>query len=854
VEPQDQEPRDVRFDEAVLKLQGKPVRAIVVTRAGRGEALTVVPESAESYVRGLQTQVGAPFEARKVSADCTTLWNERRILVHGYAREQDGEIVVTFEIQLEVEVYAGVDFVGLKSLDRATVDGLLGLHVDRQVTRSEGDAMRKVLLARYRRDGFAFCGIALDDAPVDGAEAPPPPPPQPGQRTGAPLRVLKFLIDEGPKITVGAIRFLGNVSFPGDAVFGMFGTDGYLVRDARIASDPARGLINGEPWSREVLDEDLDRLRLFYRGRGFLDATVDVADVQFSSDRSTVDLTFVIVEGPRYTIRSVRVEHVDGTPGQALATPPLHPVAEVEAVLKAAPGQFYDHDRLQRDVQAIVDFYGRRGHPSRTFPGMRDVAKGCDVFPPSESYGVLAPEVDIVYQVSEGTPKRLRDIVIRGNRFTQDHVIRRRFRVHPGERIDMVEVRRSLRAIEQTRFFSDPASMSQPRLRLEPVPQEPDAVDIGLDVEDVPTGQLRWGFGISPGQGVSGSFTFNKSNFDLWKPPTSLNPITAFGEILDNKAFHGGGQNLGLLLAPGTRYSQFQLTWSEPDVFSLFENTWELRVSGRRQIRRLPDGYTQDILGADVGLSRNFSDHVQIGFAVREDSVEIDNLAPDATLLAFDAEGRTELRGVRLTGRYRDLDDPLFPTSGVEFGLAGDLVGGPLGGEESLTKVTHTTQVFVPLAENELGHRTVLHLEQFAGIANAYGGSDDVFLSERFYLGGQNMRGFDFRRAGPKQFGRPLGGEATWNGAVEIFFPLVATRLEGDVRDREILRWVLFTDFGLLGLDAGDDTFRELRASSGIGLRIVIPRLEIPITLDLGWPWLYEESDDRRQLFFSFSR
>ncbi|MBL8755068.1 MAG: outer membrane protein assembly factor, partial [Planctomycetes bacterium] len=343
-------------------------------------------------------------------------------------------------------------------------------------------------------------------------------------------------------------------------------------------------------------------------------------------------------------------------------------------------------------------------------------------------------------------------------------------------------------------------------------------------------------------------------NFDLWKPPSSLNPITAIGEVLDNKAFHGAGQNLGMLLAPGTRTSQFQLSFTEPDVFALYEDTYELRVSGRRLIRRLTDGATADTLGAEVGLSRNFSDHFNVGFSVRQESVEVDDLVPDATSLAFAAEGQTELRGVRLSARYRDYDDPNRPTEGFELSLAGDVVGGPFGGEESLTKLTHTAHWYVPLAENEMGHRTVLHLEHFLGFANEFGGSDDVFLTERFYLGGSNLRGFDYRRAGPKQFGRPIGGEATWSSTFELHMPLVATRLEGEVRDRELLRWLVFTDLGLLGLDHDDPTFGELRASSGIGLRIEIPLLEIPIALDLGWPWLYEESDDRRQLYFSISR
>jgi outer membrane protein insertion porin family len=847
VEPQQPAgPGDVLFEPAIARMQGKTVRSVTIVRAGGG-ARPLDPAAADSYVRGLQTRVGQPFLPAKVTADCGSLWNERRLVVAAYAAEVDGEIAVTFEIVVEVEIYAGVEFTGLKSLDRFTVDGLLGLYPDRQVTRTEAEAMRKVLLARYQRDGYAHCSVTLQDEPL-----PEPPPGTGAARPAQPQRKVRFVIDEGPKVTIGTIQFVGNTTFAANPLLGVFGADDYLLRDARIESDPARGLISGGAYSREVLEEDLDRLRLFYRKRGFLDATVDLVDVVMTPDRDVVDLTFVVVEGPRYRIRSVRVEHV-GPDRLPIEGQPLYSADEVRAQLKVQPGDHYDHDQLQRDLLAIQDFYGRRGHPPSTYPGMVGRQDGCTVFPASETYGE-GPEVDLVFRVSEGVPKKLRDIVIRGNRFTKDHVIRRRFRVFPGDRIDMVDVRRSLRAIEQTRYFQDPSNLVGPRLQLEPVPGQPEYVDIGLDVTDGPTGQLRWGVGISTGQGVQGQFTLNKNNFDLLKLPSSPDPVTVLEEILDNRAFHGGGQSFGLLLAPGTRQSQFQITWVQPDIFGQHLDTWELRVAGNRIIRRLPDGYTSDVLGAQVGLAHNLTEHFQIGVSVQQESVEVDSLAPDATSLAFDAEGQTELRGVRLSARYRDYDDVLRPTEGFELGLAGDLIGGPLGGEESLTKLTHTANLYVPLAENELGHRTVLHLEQFAGVANEFGGSDDVFLTQRFYLGGANLRGFDYRRAGPKQFGRPIGGEAMYHATAEVHFPLVATRLEGEVRDRELLRWLVFTDIGLLGLDVGDPTFRELRAASGIGLRIEIPFLEIPIALDLGWPWLYEETDDRRQLYFSISR
>lgn len=839
---------DVLLDDAVRALQGRPVRSIQFARAeGRGDTKMLDEAASEPLVRSLMTRVGQPFEARKITNDCTNLWEERRLVVSAYALAVDAEVQITFVVEQEVEVYSSIDFIGLDKLDRRTVNDLLGIDVGRQVTATEARAMRKVLLSRYARDGFPFASIDL----VEQAVVAPPTGTVPGARAD---RSLQFRVDEGPRVTVRSLEFFGNRTFPGEPPLGFLGSADYLARDARIQSDPAWGLVSGGYYSREILDEDLDRLRLFYRSRGFLDATVDVADVRYTEDRTKVDVKLVVDEGARYRIKSVRIEHIDEN-GAPLVTPPRYPAAEIQKELKVLPGEFYDFGRLQRDWLAIQEYYGERGHPPSSFPGMSNVPQPCRVIWPARENYTGDNEVEVVFQVVEGEPKRLQDVIIRGNRFTRDAVIRRRIRVLPGERIDMREVQKSLRNLEQTRYFQDPVTLRGPRLQLEPVEgASADYVNLGVDLADAPTGELRWGVGISTGQGAQASITFNKRNFDLWDPPSTWNPADAIGEILDNEAFHGGGQTFAMLLAPGSKYSQFRVSWTEPDIFNEHFDTHELRVLGERLIRRLPDGYTSDILQGEVGLSRYFTDEFSVGLSVRDSTVTIKDLAPDATSIAYDAEGQSELRGLRLGARYRDFDDYRRPTKGFEASLSVEMIGGFLGGAEDMVKFDHTMQLYLPIRENEMGHRTVLHLEHRFGLGDPFGDSDDVFLTERFYMGGANLRGFDFRRAGPSQFGRPYGGEAIYTATAEVFLPLVATRLDGEVRDRELLRGVLFTDVGLLGLSIDDPTFRELRGSWGVGLRIEVPVLELPIALDVGWPWAYEETDDRRQFYFSIAR
>ena len=136
---------------AMRAMSGKPVRSIQVlqpsaaqsgNRSGQPLTTPLDAASSESIVRSLQTRVGQAFEPRKVSADCASLWSERRLVVRAYAEEVDGEIVVTYQIDLEIEIYDDVQFVGLDALGQDVVNGLIGYFPGRRTTRTEAEAMR----------------------------------------------------------------------------------------------------------------------------------------------------------------------------------------------------------------------------------------------------------------------------------------------------------------------------------------------------------------------------------------------------------------------------------------------------------------------------------------------------------------------------------------------------------------------------------------------------------------------------------------------------------------------------------------------------------------------------------------
>jgi outer membrane protein insertion porin family len=423
--------------------------------------------------------------------------------------------------------------------------------------------------------------------------------------------------------------------------------------------------------------------------------------------------------------------------------------------------------------------------------------------------------------------------------------------VLPGEPLDIVKFERTRQLLDQLRYFQDRQSLSGVRMELVPVEGHPDLVDVHIAVVEGDTGSFVWGAGVSSGTGVRGTFQFNKRNFDLARLPSSWNPGTIVGEIIDSKAFHGGGQDLQLFVAPGTEYSTFRLSWFEPDIFRKHIDTYGLRVQGYRTISALDPSYDTDALGVAVGIQRNFSEHLTVGLTFRQETVDIKRIDPTAPTIVFLSEGDNEMRGVQINMRYGALDNPLQPRDGYRLQTWAELVGGFIGGEQDFYKLGGRAEHWYPLYADSLNRKHVLYTKVQMDYAKAFGSSDFVFPAERFYMGGTNLRGFDQREAGPSQFNNPVGGEAMILSTVEYQFPLISTRMPQQTWETEILRGVVFTDFGMLGLDLSDSTFSEPRLSVGFGVRIRLPVLQVPIQLDLAWPVLQQDTDDEEQFFFS---
>ena len=192
-----------------------------------------------------------------------------------------------------------------------------------------------------------------------------------------------------------------------------------------------------------------------------------------------------------------------------------------------------------------------------------------------------------------------------------------------------------------------------------------------------------------------------------------------------------------------------------------------------------------------------------------------------------------------------DLDFPLAPSSGHDLRFTNRVYDEALGSDAEFVRSTFVLDYYWALGEDRGEPRSRLRGRLDLGVAWPYGSSDDVPYTERFFLGGRSLRGFDRRGVGPNENGFAIGGETKLAGRLEYIFPLFAQVQPGTYRKTEQFTGAVFFDAGILDPDAFAVDFDELRAGVGFSVSLW---LGLPLTLSFAWP-LEEGADDDKQVF-----
>lgn len=703
----------------------------------------------------------------------------------------DGGVAVVFTV-IEAPTIQTIDVVGNRRISNQEISARVG-NVVSLVSGVPIDEYRIKQAQRsieelYRDKGFFNASVEIDRSELESNG------------------VVLFRVREGERTQVTGVRFQGNDSFPSR-----------LLRPK--VETKTQFLLFNAPIDEEVLDRDVAAIIQFYLDHGHLDARA-TRDLRVSPNGREATVTFIVDEGPRYTLRDVLVQGPDGGPAEEslrVFTPD-----QIRGLFPIKPGDVYAESDVAAGVQAVRDAYFRMGYVDAVV--VRDDLRTIE-----------SPQVDVRIRILEGERFRTGLVTVQGNDLTQAKVVRRRVDLRPGQWLDAAALAESERRLLNSGLFErNPAVGNLPRITIQPEdPARPGERDVLVEVEETNTGSLNFGAAVSSDAGLIGTVSLSQRNFDVADLPDS------WDELFKGRAFRGAGQTFTATAAPGTELSTYSLSLTEP---SLLNTDYGASWTAFYREREFSD-YDEQRFGGRMRVGRTFGTRWNGGASVRAESVDISDLDDNAPVDYYEVRGPNFLTALGLDLTRTTVDDRFRPTKGTRTEFAVDQFGA-LGGDFTFTRLTAEHYLFFPILEDDFGRKTVAGLSLRAGYIPQ---EDESPFFERFYLGGRTFRGFDFRGIGPvgirEDNGQPgkdhVGGDFMFFAGLEVMRPVW----------QDILAVVGFVDSGTVSEDVSLD---EYRVSVGAGIRIFLPQLgQAPLAFDFGFPVVSQDTDDEQ--LFSFS-
>jgi outer membrane protein insertion porin family len=676
-------------------------------------------------------------------------------------------------------IIKSIEFEGNEKFKDHVLRERLGFELGDRLDPFLAEGGRMTISEVYRKVGYPSIKVSLDrDRLADGH--------------------LLYQIEEGPRVEIGSIEFEGNDAFGA----------GTLRQVVKIKEK--KWLLWPYHFTEEAVEEDVDRLREFYYGRGHLNYKIE-AKTELSADGEKMDVVFVIEEGPVYHV--VRIVFSGNT----------HFTSEqLREGFDSREGNVYLKAEADRDARRVEQRYREIGYVDAE---VRQSVK-------------FTPEVDenlvvLTITVKEGRQFRIGRIDITGNETTRDKVVRRvldEYGFTPGEFYDAKRAPKEGNG-RLEKYAQRAASAEQVMIRpVTPENGDPNTKDVRVDVEEGMTGIIRPGVGFSSDNGVMAQIIYQQQNFDIADLPEDL------GEWFTPwRTFRGAGQRFNVRLEPGTRYSQYSVSFSdpywrdEPITFNTLGQSW----------KRYRESYDEKRLKGAFGFEERINEQWRRSIGFRAENVGVDDLDFDAPQEIRDVDGDNQLFGLRFGAGFSGVDDVYDPSQGRSINafyeqVTGDDTFGILEGS-----YTH----YITLREDVLGRKTILAGKLVAGTILG-----DAPPFEKFYAGGTSrygIRGFEYRGvstrglqtnvANPERKD-PVGSDWVFLAGAEVTIPLVG----------ENFGLLLFTDSGTI--DTG-----SYRVSVGTGLEIKVPQVfgNMPIRFEIAAPVLKDDEDETQ--VFSFS-
>ena len=282
---------------------------------------------------------------------------------------------------------------------------------------------------------------------------------------------IEFAIQEGEKVFIKDIRFVGNDSFKDSELLKVMGTK----EKGLLSWFTDSGVLK-----RDILEQDAARITSFYHHHGYIEATVGMPEI--TQDGEWLYVTIEISEGNRYRVGNVELS------GDIIGTR-----EDLFLLLQIRNEEYLSRNILREDVLRLNDFYAENGYAFAEAT-------------PTVNMNAEERVVNITIDINKGDLVYINRITIKGNSRTRDKVIRRELLIREKGVFDSRALRLSHQRLTRLDFFEDVA------ITPEPTPDKT-MMDLVVEVKEKPTGAFSIGAGYSSVDSLMFMAEISQNNF-----------------------------------------------------------------------------------------------------------------------------------------------------------------------------------------------------------------------------------------------------------------------------------------------------------------------------------------------------
>ena len=782
----------------------------------------------EETIRGyILSRANEPFSVARLEYDLRSIYKANYFdYIEIQARDGDTGKIVTFILK-EKPLIRSIEYTGNKSFTESDIldafkEKKVGLTVDSQYDPSKIAAAKRELRELMLQNGKPL-GTVYDEV-----ENIPP----------ANVRV-RFVMDEGPKVRIGKIRFVGNKVFSEKELRGA------------LELDKERNMITmfkgTDKYHKEKLEADIEmNLKAFYKEHGYMMVQVGQPVTRifegprgvipmFRKTRQQFFIEIPIEAGDQYKLGKLEINNC----GNFFKCDPF------VNLFGWKKGEIVNFKRIKDTLEEVKKIYGNYGYINFTYlteQNFDDKNKTYDLtlnFEPDKQFVV----------------KRINFL---GNTKTLDKVMRREFILEEGKIFSSGALDNSILRLNQLGFFD---KIEEKDYEVKP-DEKQGTVVVDVNVKEKSMQSIGFTGGVS---GISGSF---------------------IGINYTTNNFLGRGESLEISLTGGTRTTNYMVSFTEP---YLLDTRWSMGLSVFNQRYRYDtysafgftdytgepvELFTQKTIGTTISLSRRIGySGWSLGGSYTYQNIGIGNIAS-----GFEPYALSQFAGLApsnnpysaLSGIIRSELTPLlsynstnsyfYPTRGTRFSLSAAIAGGVLGGDFSMIRPAVEYRRFFP--DKWLSRGRNIFAFHFQGqYIQSYNNSSVPFF-DRFFIGGENtIRGFDIRSISPiaisssplydskgnplidlktglplvsQPVPTPVGGDTVGIFNFEYRIPIagpLSLAAFYDLGIARVTRKESLGSFGASTVELIDSANNALRGSTGLEVQFTLPVVNAPFRL-----------------------